>query len=523
LKVTYTDVFGLTADLYSAVEQGQSLANITPLTQMVTASALGADPASVFATVLSASTAAKLSKSALSSAVISVQQIAAGMGIDISGIDPLKTPLVTATNYVSGNSQDQKIDGLMLALKNSNISVATLTTAVVANAGAPSATLVALQAAADPNAPLTSSSLSGCQVARTGAYLYAAPGSTTLNRVFYNFSTTTTTVTSPVWGSKTLAPMTGWDYTNSAAISITAVTGVNCAYQFRFSGIASPVNVRMSASGLAVFSMNGPSGVLPNPVNTLFDGGATSIAGLMVPIQKNWTRANLAGTGYAMHLAKLNNSNLGLSGSYRNFYSKFVIATGGATAEAWSCNAPGTCGSTPTASFTVAGPDPIDGTFTLTSVNDSTPSQVAFYMAPNGDVIVFGVNTSPSFTLTNNFFVMSKRASVIPKRVLGETWSNISWTLDSPSLTAVSQSSTANTFSVTAVNGNSFNRSFGTYTDTITLDSPIPGMISRTNGTNSAINGLAPIGYYGFTGAGWTVYASSAPNLDFLGFSIDTP
>ncbi len=545
LKVTAIDVFGTTSDLYSAVELGQTRANITPLTQMVVASALGANPATVFSAGLNASNTGNLSATSLNTAVTSIQQMGTGLGIDLTGIDPLKTSLVAATDNATGNTQDQKIDGLMLALKNSNVSLATLTSSVVANAGtgagAASATVTALQAAADVNAPLTISSLASCVIARTGGYLYAGPGDTGLNKVFINFSTTSSFVTSADWGSKTLGTLSGWDYSNNRSFVVTPVNGTNCAFQFLLNGSTSPVNVRVSAGGVGAFSVNGTTGVLPNTTSATFDGGVTSAAGLILPIQKNWTRANLAGTSYGMHFSKIINPGSGFDGIYKTFYSKFIIAPDGLTARAWGCVNPGQCPpetDPPTNTFTLAGPDPVDGTFTMTSNVDTTTTQLAVFVATNGDAVVLGVNTAASTTLTNNFFVSSKRVSSVPKRVVGETWSNINWTINNAAAGAVSQKSSVNSFTATAVNGNSFDRSFSTTsapanTDTITVDFPITGMISRTNGLTAGTT-PGPLSFYGFTGTGWSVYGSSdsglgtdtVPNLrakNFLGISIVSP
>ncbi len=65
LKATATDALGVTTNLYSAIETGQTVANITPLTQMVVAAALGADPATAFTAGVSGSTATNLSSASL--------------------------------------------------------------------------------------------------------------------------------------------------------------------------------------------------------------------------------------------------------------------------------------------------------------------------------------------------------------------------------------------------------------------------------------------------------------------------
>jgi hypothetical protein len=553
LKASATDAKGVITDLYSAVEAGQTTANITPLTQMVVAAALGTDPATVFTAGVSASTATNLSTAALSTAVTTVQQVATNLGLTLS-IDPLKATLVAATDNATGNAQDQLIDGLMVALKNSNITVAQLTTAVVNNASSATAAVSAITASADVNAPLTASSLSSCPVARSGGYLYASPGDTALNRVFINFGSTSITPPSGWTGAGTvptnLASLTGYDYTNGASFTVAPVTvssvTVPCAYTFTVG--SKPVNVRVSAAGLAAFSINGATtSSFPNSTAVAFDGGASSAAGLILPIQKKWTKADLAGTMYAMNFGKVTTATSAFgtnsAGVYKNFYTKFVVAAGGATAKSWICTAPGSCPpeTDPTTNdYTVSGPDPLDGTFTFTAVTAGgvtvagNPSQVVVYSAPNGDTVAMGVvSTTNLVGLSSNFFFMSNRVSTTPRRAVGDVYGGWSWQVTNNSAGTLSQLSNENVFTVTGISSNAFDRSWTSsgvnYTDTLTLDSPIKGMVTRGAGTAST--GNAPKPFYAFTGAGWSVFASAAPGggtdqpsvlkpNNFLGFSI---
>jgi len=554
LKATATDAQGTTTDLYSAVEVGQTTANITPLTQMVVAAALGVDPATVFAAGVTTSTATSLSPAALSTAVTTVQQVATNLGLTLS-IDPLKATLVAATDNATGNAQDQLIDGLMVALKNSNITVAQLTTAVVNNASSATAAVSAITASADANAPLTTSSLSSCPVARSGGYLYASPGDTALNRIFINFGSASMTPPTGWTGAgtvpTTLASLTGYDYTNGSSFTVAPVTAnsvmVPCAYTFTVG--SKPVNVRVSAAGLAAFSINGATtSTFPNSTAVALDSGATSAAGLILPIQKKWTAADLAGTTYAMNFGKVWQATAlfgtNSAGVYKNFYTKFVVAAGGATAKSWICTAPGICPAetaTTTNDYTISGPDPLDGTFTFTAVTAGgvtvagNPSQVAVYSAPNGDTVAMGVvSTTNLVGLYNNLFFMSNRVSTAPRRPVGDSYGSWSWQVSYNSLGALSQLSNENAFTVTGISSNAFDRSWTSsnavnYTDTLTLDSPIAGMVTRGNGTASS--GNVPKPFYAFTGAGWSVYASAAPGggsdiasvlkaNNFLGFSI---
>jgi hypothetical protein len=175
----------VTTDLYSGVEVGQTTANVTPLTQLVIANALGTDPATVFTAGLSTTDAAKLSSTALSTAVSNVQTVLTSYGVDLTGVDPLKATLNAATENATGNTLDQKIDGLMSALKSAGVTLTTVTTVVKDNTKTAS-TLTSDLATAAPN--LTSSGLNSCPVARSGSYFYASPGDTTLNKVTINFA-----------------------------------------------------------------------------------------------------------------------------------------------------------------------------------------------------------------------------------------------------------------------------------------------------------------------------------------------
>lgn len=525
IKVSATDALGSTTNLFSAVESGQTTANITPLTQMIVAAALGGDPATAFAAGVSGTTTTNLSSTALSAAVTKIQQVATNLGLDLAGADPLKATLQAATDNAAGDSQDKVIDGLMAALRSSNISIATLTTAVAGNPTTSTAITDAVKSKADTNAPLTTSSLGNCPVARTGAYLYASPGDTQLNRVFINFDSVNATTA----GAKNIPALQGFDYTNNMAFTVTPDSTAHCAYQFQLIGAPAPINVRVAAGGVAAFSINGsPTSTFPNATPIAIDG-LTSAAGLVIPVQKQWTNADLANAEiYTMHFSKMKSAaGLGVNsdGVRMNFYAKFVFDATGTAATAYPCSAPGTCSSTAMNTFTVSAPDAVDGTFAVTSVLDPTVTQVALYVAPSGDVVGMGVNKTASAYLYDNFTVFSKRVSTLPTRAVSDTYSVLNWTIINNAGAGLSQKSSLNAFTVSAVTGDSFTRTWDTNTDTITINSPMAGMITRVDPTGT----LKP--FYGFTGQGWSIYASSAPGggsdslatlrgNNFLGFSI---
>ena len=533
LKATATDAKGNTTDLYSAVEAGQTTANITPLTQLVIANALGSDPATVFAAGLSNNNVSNLSSTSLTTAVTKVQTVLGNFGVDLTGVDPLKASLTAATENAAGNAMDQKIDGLMAALKTAGKTLGDVSTVVQDNTKTAATLTTDLQTAA-PN--LTSSSLSNCPVARSGSYFYAAPGDTRLNKVMINFAATGGNQTID---GQTLGQLQGWDVTNNKTFTVAPVNGSTCAYAFTLAGDAYPIHVRVSASGVSAFGLNGTATV----TNAATAVGPTVNAGLILPVQRNWTRANLVGTMYALHYSKIKTGasaqtafGSNSAGLFKNIYSKFKVENNGTTAKAWVCPTLTTCpadGDTPTNTFAITGPD-ADGVFTFTDDAESQATQLTVFQATNGDTVVMGVNTATvnSTTLDTNFFVMSDRVSGFPGRTVNQTWSNTNWQLKYSSGSRALETNT-NDFVATAVDtvAKFFTRRItdnlsAVKNDKITWNAPRNGMITRTESDSGAHN------FIGFTGTGWTVFVSDAPggggdgvgtlkNNNFMGFSIN--
>ena len=498
LKVTATDATGATTDLYSAVEAGQTSANITPLTQMVVANALGADPATVYNAGLTSTSTTQLSASALTTAVTRVKDVLTGLGIDITGIDPLKAPLVAATDVASGNAQDKQIDGLMAALKNANVPISAISTALAANTSTGAAIVAAIQAAAPM--PISISGLSSCPVARSGKYLFAAPGDTSLGVVNLDFVT-----------------LTGVSGGN--ALTIAPVANTPCAYTFTLTSIPLTINVRVSASGLAAFSTNN-NGTFPNSVSANFSNN--SAVGLILPMQKT-TVADLAGTMYAMHFSKPVGSSV-----YKNIFSKFVMtatdATSG-TATAYSCDGLGVCGTTPINTFTYSGPD-ANNQFTFVAASPTGTTKIAVYRSPSGDTVAMGVNTGATSDLIDNYVVMSNRVSAIKNRVVGSSYSIWDWGIINTSIPGtpgpLAQTSVYKTFTVNSVDSvaNSFTRTSDDTppsVDTIFLNTPRIGVTRRPAVTTP----VAKSDSVSFSGNGWSVSGSTTTTKNFFSISIN--
>ena len=121
-------------DLYSLAEGGSGSvvrANITPLSQLVAAQVAGGDPANLFAN-FDASAQTLLSASNVAKAITSVTAALSGT-IDLTGVDPLKDTLVAASGGTTGNALDQKLDALKAALAAAGVTLADVTTALVAS------------------------------------------------------------------------------------------------------------------------------------------------------------------------------------------------------------------------------------------------------------------------------------------------------------------------------------------------------------------------------------------------------
>jgi hypothetical protein len=127
-----------------AATAAQVTANITPLSELLVAKVTGADPATAFAS-FDATTQAQLTPEALTQAVAAVVTAFQGV-VDLSGLDPIKGPLVAASGSTAGNALDQRLDALAAALTAAQTTLAEVTTAVVT--AAPVQTIVQPAAAA---------------------------------------------------------------------------------------------------------------------------------------------------------------------------------------------------------------------------------------------------------------------------------------------------------------------------------------------------------------------------------------
>lgn len=503
IKVSTTDASGATTDLFSAVEPGQTIANVTPLTQMVVASALGADPATVFNAGTIADNTDKLGTSNLTAAVETVKAVASNLGLDLTNVDPLKATLVAATDNTSGNAQDQAIDGLMAALSGAGLGLSNLTSVMQTTTGtgqASAAVSTLSTAAGTAGGTLSTSSLAGCPVARSGGYFYAGPGDTNLNKVVINFDAVnsfsiTDNTTTPAT-ERTIAPMKGWDFQSGSEVTIAQFKDTvndpsssqytTCAFKIT-TALNETIDLHLSSSGLGAYA-------------------STSGAGLVLPVQKKLTLPNLAGSLYGVKFSKATTTN----SKYMNRYQKLLIASDGLTAKGWNCTAVGDGLSCP------ADTDPTYEIFNISQAangkfvfRDSSnfDHSIAIYVNNKGDRVAmaaYPTNGGDGFTF------MSSRVSAMPLRAVGDTWSSWTWkTVNANTAGALTMTPDFNNYSVVSVTGANLVRNDGTANDTLVYNDPLAGMAHKLS-TASPLPVTS--GAYVFTGPGWSVSASDNPN-----------
>ncbi len=151
-------------ELHSVIEDGATKANISPVTELVSANLLGDLPANIFAN-FSSGAQVKISTQNISNSVTKIQAATAAIGsdADMTGIDVMKGTLTAATEIATGNSSDKKIDALMAALAASDKKIGDLASSL-------KSVITSEEAASELKVVVGESihSLSSCPNARSG-------------------------------------------------------------------------------------------------------------------------------------------------------------------------------------------------------------------------------------------------------------------------------------------------------------------------------------------------------------------
>ena len=254
--------------LYSAIGgsgAGSFTVNVSPLTQLIVANAIGVSPDVLFdqftalvATVTSAS---------LSNALAVVKSTLAAAGIDLASINPISDALVV------GNTQDQKIDALVTTLTSTGTSLAALTDSLVKASPTPPPPSVVLPPVPDtsgtpslPAALLLKPAAANCAALRSGDYRLVLFESSLAGQYATSLVTinATTLVNDNHDGSTgQLIPVGTCRFTNSEAAEfvvsqagVIAIRAKNAAGVYR-NGIAFPEQTHSVASMAGVWNSLG--------------------------------------------------------------------------------------------------------------------------------------------------------------------------------------------------------------------------------------------------------------------------
>jgi hypothetical protein len=172
ISTTGLDAGGNTGNIGNA----RAVANITPVTQLITASLVGANPAARYASFDSV-LAANLNSTDAAAAQAAVVAMLKTAGIDLTGVGELiSAPLKAKTATTAGDTHDQALDNLAKAQADNGVTMAQF------SAAAAGSTPAILNGAAPPSdAPSVPADLlfkpaaSNCPALRSGNYRLVSP------------------------------------------------------------------------------------------------------------------------------------------------------------------------------------------------------------------------------------------------------------------------------------------------------------------------------------------------------------
>jgi hypothetical protein len=234
--------------------------NVTPLTELILAVAIG-DPTQVDATFSSNATLPGTVAGNLAASETTVAGTLAAANINISGIDPVSTPLVAATATSAGDAQDQAIATLMANLAANQSGLTELATALDSGVSPTQAQQQAVALLAG------TPSVSQCASARAGTYWWVNHNGS-LTTITLNSSLSTVTIADVnedngndpetdalTWGSGCQATFTQQD---TAVQQVTFASGGEfAAGNVSTASIASSIHIAIPVQKIALADLAG--------------------------------------------------------------------------------------------------------------------------------------------------------------------------------------------------------------------------------------------------------------------------
>lgn len=498
--------------LYSAAESGSSVVNITPITDLVTANALGGDLATAFSgfnasnaanlTVAKLATAKALVKSALQNAIPDA---------DIGSDDPMKTAFKAAQGDGEGDAHDKKLDALMSALAASGKKINDLRTpmqtATTGASGASSITTIVGTAA---------TGMAGCPWARSGKFHMI---STRRAVNFYTIDYSNSSIAIGFGASRSFTIST----TEKCVFTTTAITSLD-----------SQTTYRISSSGVIGWSTH--SGVGASPSKALLAYGfAIPVQDIpLVDLTGNWELLQLSGEWTTTPLASTNfiASPLGVGGGgnppvggtapkyWHEVPNKLTAQIAQSATNDTLLYTIQTCTGSATVCPAISGvishlkPSLTRDRFNATRPNDPfqlSNYSVFFYKTLNGDWMLISDDGSIGIKRAVKLALPQKASTLTAWSIISQDTGVDSIFLDQFIVTAVNESTRSYTRT----------RASDNRVDTINLDTPSKGLFSRPAGADP----VATPAITGIMGKGWSVSATT--NTDpltgpvFFGISIN--
>ena len=550
----------------SASTTGATTVNVTPLTQLVAANVLGADPSTAVNT-FSSNYASKVTATKVDDGVTTVKTTLASLGVTLPD-NPMTKSFTPAQpdSGVSVDDHDKLIDQLMGTLNAAKISITTTTTdqatkpsilsAMTNTTAAPATTVTNIVKTQNESGNIVSTSAAlGCPYARTGSYVTSNIGSgdATFGLIVINFGSSAITIQDPKGtGTTSLAAYTllKGDGTKMT-ISQTDTGGLAAACRFFANDSTTPSNKMefdVSPAGFIV----GSALLMGNSTDTTYKSVAMSNTqkfGIGVPVQAQISAADVSGIWQSAGWLKQPG---GVKG-YTNIFQYFDVTSSAdgttGTGKSYICDGGVTCDTTNFGTFNLTKCtncyDPAGGLIkNMFNITDSagTNMKVVLFKAPNNDLIgVFsGTTTINNISNILEYGVVYRPSGDATLPSNAKVVTNPQWQLSysSNSLTLFEKAQIYTTSNVTAASGStpaSVKMTFTNEADkanyqTVLIDKPRKGMVTRegsvvnptgnanvpnvNNGNSATVSPMV-----GLRGNGWSIGGGTTKLSDYFSTS----
>jgi hypothetical protein len=460
-------------ELHSLAEDGTTVANITPVSEMIVARLAGTAAKDFFNNF----DASKITAGTVAEAKQTVVTTLKDAGVDLSDTDPLHTAFKAAHDGTSGDALDGKLDDLKAKLEQAQTTVDTLAQALADNKDASD------DSASEVASNLLQPAAASCAALHSGKYRVIAPSETDL-----------------AWQARTvLFDAEKLTVTEHDASTITATPATGAACEF----LSNSGNTRFffAKSGIVVVH-NSVSG-MPNRLSIAFPEQTLGLA-------------DLAGTWNAVIFSRASaNSTFVLS------HGLAAIGADGSmtTTDCMQATSQSGCAAA-TADGSIA-PAASGGGFVWTDAQ-SSKHKIFAYRAPSGAVVMVVLEAN-----NNGWAVVTKQEALSLPAVgqVSKYWNINVFSNGMPA--PVGESSTI----VTSVDAatNSFKRKFEAdgLVDQFTVNMPYTGVAYRAAGmvqTNQGMIPLAEMISMPLRGTGLSVYGKPATDSTAIfGIRIEKP